>query len=244
MDASLLPARVRDAANLCDRTNTPRFLGFLTPVETATALSVLEKCGCRVACFGGYEAAERVLVAVLPLWCDQPEFPLTAITVRYRPCDRLTHRDFLGALMGLGLTRESVGDILCEPGRTVAFLRKEVASFVLSQLEKVGSFGVTVAEDFQLPLPQCTEKKPGSDTVASLRLDGVIAALCACSRKTATEWITDGRVSVSSVACIKPTKTVATGDRISVRGVGKFVIENTDSVSKKGRIILQYSKYV
>ena len=244
MDAELLPARVCDAANLCDRTDTPRFLGFLTPVEVARAVAVLKNNRCRYCFFGGYDSAERTVLGCLPDWCEEPDFPITAVTLRYRTCDRLSHRDFLGALMGLGLTRESVGDILVEPGRAVLFLLNEIAPYVLSQLEKVGAVGVTAESGFVSPLPQASKKVSASDTVASLRLDCVVAALCGCSRKTATEWIEDGKVSIRSVACDKVTHTVSAGDTVTVRGVGKFTVNNTDTFSRKGRIILQYSKYV
>ncbi len=243
MDAAFLPARVRDLAERCERTAVPCFLGFLTPSEAATAQPILKNIGCKYRFFGGYDGAERTVLAVFPDWCDDPVFPFGAVTLNYRTCDRLTHRDFLGALMALGIVRESVGDILCESGRTVIFVRNEVARFVTEQLKKVGACGVTVYQGAETPLPQCSEKSETSDTVASLRLDCVVAALCGCSRKTAAEYIADGKVSIHSVACEKPTKTVVTGETITIRGIGKFIIGNTDAVSKKGRIILRYSKY-
>lgn len=244
MDAALLPARVRDAAKLCDRTGTPRFFGFLTPSEAAQAVSVLKNDPCRYRLFGGYEMAERTVLACLPDWCEEPDYPITAVTLHFRACDRLSHRDFLGALMGLGLTRESVGDILVEAGRAVIFLLNDIAPYVLSQLEKVGAVGVTAEEGFCMPLPQASKKVSASDTVASMRLDCVVSALCGCSRKAATEWIEDGKVSIHSVACDKVTHTVLSGDSVTVRGVGKFTIDSADAFSRKGRIIMQYSKYV
>ncbi len=244
MDADLFPARVRDTAQLCERTATPRFLGFLTPSEAAVALTVIRGFSCKTAFFGGYESAERTVLACLPDWCEEPDFPITAVTLKYRTCDRLTHRDFLGSLMGLGITRESVGDILCEPGRAVIFLSNDILRYVTEQLRKVGAVGVEITPGAEEPLPQVSKKVSATDTVASLRLDCVVSALCGCSRKAASEYISHGLVRIGSVACDKGTHTVAAGDSVTVRGVGKFSIENVDSLSRKGRIILKYSKYV
>ncbi len=83
-----------------------------------------------------------------------------------------------------------------------------------------------------------------SDTIASARLDCVISAICNCSRNTACDMISDARVTVNSLAVLKPTKLICAGDNISVRSRGKFIIDSIDEFSKKGRIILRYSKYV
>ncbi|MBE6727682.1 MAG: hypothetical protein E7562_03430 [Ruminococcaceae bacterium] len=244
MESSVFLARVYDTANACERTSTPRFLGFLTPDEAAAADKSLKTFGIKYRFFGGYDSAERTMLSCLPDWCDEVDYPITSITFLYRACDKLTHRDFLGALMGLGLTRESVGDILVENGRTVVFVKSDISNFVVTQVSKVGSCGVTVKVGFELPLPTAGTLMPFSDTVSSPRLDSVVASLCSCSRNTACELISDGKVSVNSLMMEKNTRTVIAGDRITVRGKGKFIIDSVNDLSKKGRVILKYSKYV
>lgn len=243
MESSVFEARVSDAAVLCERTGVPKFLGFLTTEESAQAEKLLRRAGARYRFGGGYDGAERQMLACLPDWCEEPDFPLCALTLRFREADVLTHRDFLGALMALGITRESVGDILVEPGRAVIFLKKEIAAFVTEQLDRVGSAGVSVSDGFSEPLPQAGALVPGSETVASLRLDCVVAALCRRGRTGAAQMIESGLVSVNSSAVLKGTKTVAAGDRISVRGRGRFVIDSVSGLSKKGRIVLKFSEY-
>ena len=244
MEASVFSARVFDTAKQCERTSVPKFLGFLSPDEAATANDLLKKYAVKYQFFGGYNSAERTILACLPDWCDETEYPVSGVTFGYRVCDNLSHRDFLGSLMGLGITRESVGDILVENGRAVVFLKNEILDFVLSQIDKVGRCGVEVHLGFDLPLPEAGVLTSFSDTIASLRLDCVVSSLCGCSRNTACEMISDSRVSVNSLSVQKTTKMIASGDRITIRGKGKFIIDSADEFSKKGRIILKYSKYV
>lgn len=243
MDSELLLARVKDLSNLCEKTATPKFLGFLTPSEAAIVQSQLGKTA-RYHFFGGYDGAERTLLCFLPDWCETPVYPITAFTFTYRKCDVLGHRDFLGALMALGITRETVGDILVEEGRAVVFVHNDMAKFISSQITKIGNVGVTIAQGFTGDLPTCGQKQQFTVTVASTRIDCVVSAICNLSRGDAAARIDDGLVFVNSVTCEKHTRTVTQGDIITVRQKGRFEIESCDTVSKRGRIILKYNKYV
>lgn len=243
MDNSLLSARIDDLKHLCEKTNSPKFLGFLTAEQVAVAVKQF-KTHQKYQLFGGYENAERVMIGILPEWCDETAFPIAAITFTYRECDTLSHRDFLGALMALGIARETVGDILVSSGRAVVFVLSDIEKFILTQIDKIGNVGVTVAQGFNEPLPQGSKKQSFTVTVASMRLDCVVSALCNISRKEATQKIADGYVSVNSVAVCKATLTVSSQSKIVVRQKGKFQITSCDEHSKKGRIILKYDKYV
>ena len=243
MDIKLLPARVEDLKQICQKSNSPKFTSFLTVEETAVAAKQFS-IGENYSLFGGYESAERVMLGVLPDWCDETNFPITAITFTYRACDKLSHRDFLGALMALGITRESVGDILVGEGRTVAFIASDISKFVLTQISKIGNVGVTLVTGYSEPLPQLGQKQEFSVTVASTRLDCVVAAICNISRTQASDKIIDGLVSVNSVGVTKSTLNIKSQDKITVRQKGKFEITSCDSLSKKGRIILKYNKYI
>lgn len=244
MDSEVFDARVRDTARLCDLSAAPKLLGFLSPFEAAAADRLLKNGYVRYAFFGGYDGAERVLLACLPDWCEEPELPITAVAFKYREQDKLSHRDVLGALMGLGLTREAVGDILIEPGRAVAFLKSEVADFVLSQIDKIGRVGVTAEKGASGSLPPPGRLVSCRATVSSLRLDCVVAALCDTSRAKSAELIANGSVSVNSICCDRLTRSVASGDRVAVRGKGRFNIISAEEHSRKGRIILEYGKFI
>lgn len=243
MDKELLPARIDDLKQICSRTNSPKFTSFLSLEEASMAIKRFEP-GERYSLFGGHDDAERVMLGVLPDWCDEAKFPITAVTFTYRSCDKPSHRDFLGALMALGITRESVGDILVGAGKTVAFVTNDVASFVLTQLTKVGNVGVEISEGCTEPLPSQGQKQEFSVTVASLRIDCVVSSICNLSRNQAVDKIAQGLVYVNSMQITKPTTNIKVQDKITVRQKGKFEIISCDEFSKKGRIILKYNKYI
>ncbi len=243
MESELLLARTEDTLNATFRTDKPNFLGFLSVEEATLVKRFLDNRNAKYIFYGGEHSAQRVMLCCLPEWLDAPSFPITSITFLYRPSDELRHRDFLGSLMGLGLKRETVGDILIEKGRAVVFLKDDIADFVLENLSKVGRIGVTANKGFSYPLPETDSLKDYTVTVASCRLDCVVSACASCSRNTATELIENGLVSVNSVMCQKPTKLIVNGDVLSVRRKGKFQIISTDNKTKKDRIILNYKSY-
>ncbi len=243
MDTKLLPARIDDLKQICAKSNLPKFVGFLTADELAISLKQF-KLGDKYTFFGGYDGAERVVLGVLPEWCDEPIFPIKAITFTYRACDSLSHRDFLGALMALGINRETIGDILVGVGRAVVFVLDDISQFIFNEISKIGNVGVTLTEGFCEPLPQGSKKQTFSVTVASTRIDCVVAALCGISRKDATEKLVDGYVSVNSATVTKVTANIKADDKITVRKRGKFEIVACDEHSRKGRIILKYDKYL
>ena len=184
------------------------------------------------------------MLCCFPAWAEDVYFPLCAVTLTYRKSDTLSHRDFLGSLMALGIKRETVGDILAEEGRAVVFLTIEVKNFVLTQIKKIGRVGVTLTEGFCEPLPQSDKLAEFKDTVASNRLDCVVSSLCSVSRGNAAELIENGFVSVNSVVTEKATKLITDGDIITVRGKGKFIITSLSAKTKKQRTVLEYKKYI
>ncbi|MBR7133601.1 MAG: hypothetical protein IKD04_08745 [Clostridia bacterium] len=244
MDTELLVARIKDTADICDKTQKPKFLGFLSAEEAVLAERLLKTSIVSFKLFGGYEDAQRVMLGCFPDWVENRKFPITPITFTYRPVDTLSHRDFLGSLMALGLKREAVGDILIEQGKAVVFVTDEVADYIINQIQKIGRTGVISQLGYCSPLPQAGVLAEFSDTIASERLDCVISALCKISRGAAVEKISEGYVRVNSVLCEKITRTVVEGDVITVRGNGKFVADSLSDKTKKNRIVFKYRKYI
>jgi len=244
METEILKARISDTASICEKTQKMKFLGFLSREEAVLAQRILKNNNSNFSLFGGYENAERVMLGCFPDWVDEFDFPITAVTFTYRKTDALRHRDFLGSLMAIGLKRESIGDILIEEGRAVTFVCEEIAEYIVSQMEKIGRTGVTVTNGFSLPLPEADELQEFSATVASVRLDCVVSAITNTSRTSALQMINEGRVSVNSVLTEKPTKSLADGDVVTVRGKGKFIIESLTDKTRKERFIVKYKKYV
>lgn len=244
MEERLFYARVDDTVQISERTSKSKYMGFLSLEQSAAAKAYLEKRNVRYGFFGGYDDAQRVMLGCFPDWVSVEEYPITAVTLSYRKADKLTHRDFLGSLMGLGLTRESVGDILIGDGKAVVFLSEDIADYVISQLSKIGRTGVTALKGFKGELPESSKLSEFSTTVASLRLDCVVSALAGFSRNEANDKIGQGTVSVNSFITEKNTLTVKEGDVIAVRGKGKYIIGSLDGRTRKDRVVLNYKKYV
>lgn len=245
MELQLLTARVFDAINISRSQGRFKAVGFLSEEEAAVATRIAMGEKAEFCLFGGYDDALRVMFIAMPDWAeDLVGFDIiTPVTFTFRECDKPSHRSFLGTLMSLGITRETVGDILIENGRAVAFLSKDIARFVLEQITKVGGVGVTLKEGFEAPLPTSGELVQFSATVASTRLDSVVSAVIGTSREKAKSLILESLVLKNNIQQDKITATVSCGDKITVRGYGRFIVDECEQQTKKGRIILKYSKY-
>lgn len=234
----LVIARVDDVINRSCTKNIPAFFGFLNEHESSTVQLHAKKQHCRYQLYGGYEGAERVIFAALPDWATDIRFPITAITFEYRKEYSLNHRDFLGSLMALGITREKIGDIVVGEGRTVVFIHDDIAEFVVSQTTKIGRVGVkvTASEPYDIEVENKYENI--TKTVASARLDCIVAAITNSSRNAATELILSGNVFTNGTENKSVSYTVKEGETLSVRKHGKYIIDSVTDMTKKGRLRL------
>lgn len=248
----LLLARVLDKLEQARSRSVPAWTHFLSPGERGAVETLLAGWGHPPhAFFGGFEGAERTLCGFSPDWMEPEALfsgenaPVAAVRVRFHESAKLTHRDFLGAVLGIGLTREKIGDLLVEENRCQIILLAETAPIVLSQLEKVGRYPVSgkaiALED--LTVPQRTVKLI-RDTFATLRLDAVTASAFSLPRSKASALISSGRVSLNHVECTKPDRAVGEGDIITCRGSGKCVVKQINGQSKKGRIMAELERYL
>lgn len=242
----MLQARLLDAVRLCQQRCQPAFVGFLSEAEAFSAQGILRREGFfNYLLWGGYEGAERVIFGAFPDFAepDPAQFPIGAITASFRTCDVLTHRDFLGALMSAGIVRDTVGDLLAEPGRGVLFLRQEIADYVQSQLTKIGRVGVRVEPGFHEPLPGGLGFEPFQSVIASARLDCAAAAALQISREKAAQLVLAGNVLLNGVPALSLSVPVEEGDRLSVRGKGRFILDQVGPQTKKGRLNLSGRKF-
>ena len=196
---------------------------------------------------GGYEEAERKILVFLPDWADTPpEEELAFLRASFHgPDSSLTHRDILGSLMGLGVARERVGDILVGEHSADIVASPSLRDFFLREWAQAGRVRLTVAEigreDLTVPVLQV---KSIRDTVSSLRLDAVLSSGFSLARGKAADAVTGGRVSLNHRECLKPDRAVAQGDVITCRGLGKCVLKTVGGQSRKGRIIIEIERYL
>ncbi|MCI8420074.1 MAG: hypothetical protein HFF79_06145, partial [Oscillospiraceae bacterium] len=235
----LLLAKVLDKYEQSQQKNIPAATLFLSPREQQLVQALLNAAGVRSGYVldGGYEEAERKIAVFLPDWAEDAEGELVFLRALFHGADSaLTHRDILGSLMGLGVERDRLGDILVSPHSADIIAAPSLRDFFLREWTEAGRVKLTVAEIAreELLLPQ-VQVKVLRDTVSSLRLDAVAAAAFSVSRGKAAELIAAGRVNVDHVPCLKPDKPVAEGAVLTARGFGKAKLKEVGGLSKKGR---------
>lgn len=240
----LILSRLGDLTARCERQQRPCFLGFLDEFQQKVCRDALKRSPLFHRFYGGYEDAERLFLGLCP-WEEglaDGSFPIACVGVRSRPEDGLTHRDFLGSVMGLSLRREAVGDILAEDGFARIYLSSAVKDAVLTQLTKVGRAGVTCEE---IPLGGAAVKQfeDLTGTVSSLRLDCAAAFLGKLSRSAAARLIAGGLVAVDGRTVTDQTRQLHPGEKISIRGIGKFLFDGELGSSKKGKSRVKFRKY-
>lgn len=249
----VLLARVLDKLEWTLSRDVPAHTPFLSPGEQAAVSDLLNAWGRpRHLFWGGYPDSERSICAFLPDWLEpeafqtDPQGPLAAVQAKFPPEARLTHRDILGSLMGLGITREVLGDILFPgPGLCQAAVLRDSLPILLSQWEGAGRWRARFEE---IPLGQLSpapaQVKTIRDTVASPRLDAVLAAGFSLSRSRAAALIASGKAAVNHRECLKADRQVEEGDVLTCRGLGKCVVREVPGQSKKGRTMLVLERYL
>lgn len=250
--------------DLCRRTEQGEVASsaFLSPRELHYASRYLERLGVCVYSSGGYEGAERQKIYLLPDYIELPDTEregllarlskfgfdggICALRIQGSGYRVLTHRDFLGSLLALGIEREVLGDILvdadghaatllCE-GHMVPFLQQELI-FVANDKIRLRSIPLD-----ELVIPELNFERL-CDTVASARLDCVVAALCALSREKARSAVEGGLVEMNYESEDRPDREVLSGSILSVRGFGRYRVLRLEDRTKKGRIRIEAEKY-
>ena len=235
---------------------------FLTPSESYKAEKYFEaKCNKDKICFfGGYFEAQRKQIFLLPDYISLAAEEMNIFDIIEEDLDEaivalkiigsgfksLSHRDYLGSILALGIEREKLGDIcVLDGGSAIIFCCGEVVDFLLYELSSIGNDKVKVEKITVDKNMASMQKYQGfTDTVASERIDCVVAALFNLSREKAQNLIKGGFVEFNYETATKPDSRVDKGDIISARGYGKFIIRDVSQATKKGRLRLFADKYI
>lgn len=260
----LLLSRLEDATDRCRRGSVAT-LSYLTPQEKRRIFGELGRRGMQDAAYfwGGYEEAERTCLFLLPDYLVQMregisdgEMPVllgevlaervSAVKIRGSGYRSLNHRDYLGSVLGLGLERDAIGDIAVQSEHeAVLFCSLRIAQFLCENLGKVASDSVR-CEPYAVDATFTDGRRyrPISDTVASARLDCVVAALANLSREETKELIQSGLVELEYEVETRTDLTLTPPATLSVRGYGRFIVRAFDGETKKGRLRLRADQLI
>ena len=241
MENSELLKRARDLAERCERSVTVCVSGFLSPAEQHELQTRLGYIPCGLVFHGGGDNCERAAAFFLPDYMTEDMLDLSEYLCAMKLkayFGQPGHRDYMGALLGMGIGREWLGDIQVEGDTAYVFCMKSVLRHLLS-IEKAGRYTVKAS---QVPLEEVPARKVETESlsfsVMSPRLDAVAAGLFHLSRTEAAKQIAAGNVSLNYGQCLKADCIVKEGDILSLKGKGKGSISGMGGTSRKGRLFV------
>ena len=239
----ILEKRFIELADRAEERCCVTFSDFLNMEEKSTLEAL--KLNTQYCLFGGYDTAERC-VAAFGYGCGDADFPIAIIKaepVSPKFADKLTHRDFLGSLMGLGIRREVLGDIVISDNIGYIFCLNGIAEYIAQSLGKVRH--TTVKCSIVAQLPEAAQSIPEEKQLiaASERLDVIVAAVYGFSRSEVKEFFTNRKIFINSSQCENFSRIPKAGDIVSVRGKGRFVYNGVLGNTKKNRFIISVGIY-
>ncbi len=251
----LLLSQIKDKIAECEKNSMITTTDFLDLRKQGIAVSFLKRQkDVRWILYGGYEDAERKTVVFLPFYVDDLEAfvkenpedePFVTFRADKDNFSTLTHRDYLGALTGLGIKREKLGDIIVDDKGCYFFAKDSIAAFINQNFSSAGRGTLKISK---------VEKKPDFSKnvsvreiccfVASPRLDAVVGGVYSLSRTKSVEFIDKGLVFVNDEQIFKPDFRLKAGDKLVLKGKGRARIKDDSSKSKKGRIALLVDLFI
>lgn len=257
-DELILKKRLLESAQLAFRKEIPVYTDFLGLAEQNLFLSCIRELPAVVySKYGGMEDAERYCICfdgradVSGIQQTEPEvpeeFPISCVQITpsgLKFNGSLTHRDFLGAILHLGIVRAKIGDIYIQNQTAYVFCIDSIAEFLCQELVQVKHTLVHCEIIHDRPENFKPELKEISGTVASLRLDAFLALAFQASRSSLTGYIEGGKTYINGKLATKPGEQLTEDDIVSVRGKGRFLVSEINHKTKKGRIAVTIKKYI
>lgn len=248
-DDKLIVSKALDAVDIAERQYTEKTVGFLDPHQVRVASSEIfgkVPSDIKTEFFGGYDEAERCMFICYPEYIE-PDYDnlIAVLEITGRDIAQLSHRDYLGSLMGLGIKRENIGDILPFEDKCIVFVRPEMAGYITENLTKIGRHGISIKK-VVLSETSVPKKKTQfmRETVAALRLDCIVSAALNVSRSKAADLIKAEKVNLNFETAKSVSSIVSEGDLISVRSFGRFKLTEICGITRKGRNSIIIEKYI
>ena len=236
-DEKLLYNKVLDQVFLCINDYTPKYSAFMNSQFASRFLEKLRlEHDLNFACYGGIEGAERVKISIAPDYyeTEHDDFPISILEIKHNKFKSVSHKDILGSILGLGVDRSKIGDILIYEERSIVFLDLDIVSFVYNNLDYIGRAKVSVSilegdetYGIYIPLSNYKEMKLSLD---SPRISEVIAKAFRLSRSDATKLVSGKKVFVNWELEPKD-RHVSLGETITVRGYGRVIVQDIEKDS-------------
>ena len=238
----LLLAHVLDKEALCIARDIPTSIHFLDLRQQSLIRTAAKSFSVPPVLWGGFEDAERKMLFFLPSYMDSPpENSISLLCAAHSAPQPPTHRDYLGSVLGLGLSRDGIGDILVTKDSAQLLVSAELADFILTNLTSAGRTRLSVTE---LPISALTV--PVTDTVektvtlSSLRIDAAVSAAFGVPRSVATAAVESGAIYVNDLIVSKSSFSISEGDKIKWHRHGRVYLERIGGQSRKGRIFVTF----
>ncbi|AWH78315.1 RNA-binding protein [Clostridioides difficile] len=236
--------KVIDKANSCIKNYDVKSTEFLNPYEVKNAVAILNSTNeIKYSVDGGYEQAERSTVFIYPFYMEYEDIE---DTLRFLQIEgnfkfkNISHKDYLGSILSLGIKREKIGDIIIHDSFCQVVVSSDICDFIIVNLEKVSRNNVIVKEISRENIVNSSSKyKEVSFTVSSDRLDCVISGIYNISRQDSAKYINGEKVHVNYEKITSTSKIVKNDDLISIRGKGRAKVTQIGDITKKGKIKVQ-----
>ncbi|MBQ7595685.1 MAG: hypothetical protein IJU45_03355 [Clostridia bacterium] len=254
-DEELLLSVINDKILECENNSVITNTDFLDLRKQSIAVSYLKrKKGVRWLLWGGYENAERKIIIFLPYYVEnffdyiktnKSDIPLVLFRADKDDFSSLSHRDYLGSILGLGIKREKIGDILVDEKGCFFFALPVISAYISSNLSKAGrgTLSISIKEDIE-ELNYTPNIKQKVCFIQSPRLDSVCSAVFSLSRSKASEFIEKGLVFVNDEQILKADHKLKVPDKIVIKGRGRAILKDDTGRSKKDRTALVVDVFI
>lgn len=242
-------SKALEQAYSCIKTSDFAFTDFSDPLKIGEVVAFLkDENKFSIKAYGGFDNSERLMLGFYPAYLEMKysDFPIKAIKIEYNEkfSKNLTHRDFLGSILGLGIKREKIGDILAFQGYCIVFVEVTIADYISYNLEKVRHTKVKSSivqpeklADIEVKMEERTI------IISSLRLDAVVSGAFGISRSKAAELINADKAFLNWQNETNTSKSVSEGDILTLRGTGRIKVDEIAGKTKKDRIVLNITKF-
>ena len=240
---TILEHRFNELYERAELRRTREFTDFLNLNEISILKTALPE-GCYTL-YGGYEGAERCVAGFGEI-SDNSDFPISCVLIEpagIRFAENLSHRDYLGSVLALGITRETLGDIITDGKSAYIFCRKNISDYITDNLSSVRHTTVKCSAVNNVPEILTQPPEAREIIVPSLRTDAVISAIYKLSRKSTAALFAQDKVFINAVQCTKSSKTLSENDIVSVRGYGRFIYCGEERKTKKDRAVITVRVY-